>query len=886
MKFSKKLAFTFILFFFISSILFTILVSRLLYNTIKSSTLNELKIETNSYKNNFEKNFEQLLTNITIYSEFLKDNLTLDKLADYEEIKKFEPEMKSLGKNIVKSQNILNIYAWFLPDYVPEEWMMISIRNKKLDGNIIYVNSTKYTNEDIKTKDFDWFLNPIKNGLNYTDPYKFPAYEDNIVTIASPISIEDKIVGVVGCDTHITTIKNIILSNKFLNSGYYALFNKNLKCIVGPASIQGKYLYNIYKYNPKKLIDLMNQKNNNSIELETTKTNQIISYSKMNNGWFMVAIPNMNEIYQPIYKFILRVIFSVLIFILIMILIIVFLSRKFTFPINSITQKMVNIQSLNFKINLDYDSPYDEIKLLTSSFNNAIDKIKENQLLISDIFDSITSGIFIIDKELNIVQYNSYAEKELIKEKKVINKNILKIFPELKKIDLLKKIKMNKNYLYNKFKLKNKKLYNISINSLIHNQKSLYILQLIDVTDIEKKDELFRQSQKMETVGKLAGGIAHDFNNVITGINGTVSLIKLNLIKDKIDQKELKNNIDIIEESSKRASGMVQQLLSISRKQKYDFKVFNLKKSILNVFKLCKNSFPKEVNLTLKYSNIDENKEINIYGNKNQIQQVVLNICINASHAVTFMSSEKIKNPSVQIMVEEVKSTDYFITHHPDAEIGQYYLIHIIDNGVGMSSKTIAKIFDPFFTTKDKKNGTGLGLAMSYNTIRDHNGFIDVYSEKDQGTSFNIYLPKTTEKNIKKSEIGDEQKIYYNTGTILVIDDEKIVRNIVINMLIECGYQVISANNPIEGLKLYKENLNQIDIVITDLSMPEMSGDELFYKIKEIKSNQKIILTSGFINDSRILELRKKHNIPFIKKPFSINELSKLIYSCIMNKKS
>lgn len=194
-----------------------------------------------------------------------------------------------------------------------------------------------------------------------------------------------------------------------------------------------------------------------------------------------------------------------------------------------------------------------------------------------------------------------------------------------------------------------------------------------------------------------------------------------------------------------------------------------------------------------------------------------------------------------------------------------------------MSRDIISKIFDPFFTTKDKENGTGLGLSMVYNIVHEHKGFIDVISEQDRGATFNIYLPYIGE-NGKAIPAAREEKIYHGTGLVLVIDDEDVMRNVAAEILTECGYRVLLAEDGNAGLDLLKNNYNEISVILLDMAMPVMSGKETYMEIMKLYPEKKVILSSGFKQDRRVIESMELGVDAFIQKPYTIYNLSEVIY--------
>lgn len=224
-----------------------------------------------------------------------------------------------------------------------------------------------------------------------------------------------------------------------------------------------------------------------------------------------------------------------------------------------------------------------------------------------------------------------------------------------------------------------------------------------------------------------------------------------------------------------------------------------------------------------------------------------------------------------------------FLHHSSRGKKIDYWVLSIRDNGVGMIQETIEKIFDPFFTTKEKEHGTGLGLAMTYNIIKQHNGFIDVYSQSGIGSTFNIYLPVLYTEDLI-IDTGNKENIHPGEGLILVIDDEEIMRDIAAGMLIECGYTVITASHGDEGVRLYREKKDEIDAVILDVVMPRKSGDETYNELKEINKDIKVLVISGFSQDERVKRMLEKGAKQFLQKPFNMEKLTKAIESVIKSR--
>jgi len=532
----------------------------------------------------------------------------------------------------------------------------------------------------------------------------------------------------------------------------------------------------------------------------------------------------------------------------------------------------------------EYDSAGKVIKVIAAFIDITERKIAEEEIqtlknYLGNIIDSIPDMLAGVDAEMNVILINRKTEKAsgITMEEAVGTPlhNVLEDFaPVITK--MRNAITDKRTYSVPDFLLEKngeKRYYNLMLYPLITNNIEGAVIRIEDVTDLRRIDEQLRQAQKMETVGNLAGGLAHDFNNVLSGIVGTVSLIKHLMTKDNILNEKFSNYIDIIDRSGKRAAEMVQQLLTLSRRYEVAMKPLDLNNSLRNVMQICHNTFDKSIEIIADFA---QGKAI-INGDPSQVEQVLLNLCVNASHAMTIMRAPGDKHGgNLSVSIRHIKADVYFCSVHPEAKPGSYWMISHSDTGVGMDEDTLRNIFDPFFTTKERDQGTGLGLAMVYSIIHHHHGFIDVYSERGIGSTFNVYFPEIEEG--EETELsGSESVIEKGEGTILVIDDEDIVRLMAENILIECGYNVIAAENGRAGVDLYRNRHNIIDAVLLDMAMPGMSGKEVYAELKNINPEVKVLLASGFRQDYRVDEVMKLGVTGFIQKPYSLSELSRKV---------
>ena len=376
-----------------------------------------------------------------------------------------------------------------------------------------------------------------------------------------------------------------------------------------------------------------------------------------------------------------------------------------------------------------------------------------------------------------------------------------------------------------------------------------------DVTEQKSLQDQLQKAQKMEAIGTLAGGIAHDFNNLLMAIQARTEIMITNKDSSHPDFGHLSG----IEDSVESAADLTKQLLGFARSGKYEVK-------------------PTDINELIKKQNLmfgRTKKEITIRGiyeknlwsvevDRGQIDQVILNLYINAWQAMP-------DGGHLYIQTENV-TLDENYTELYEADPVKYVKISISDTGIGMDKATQERIFDPFFTTKEMGRGTGLGLASAYGIIKNHGGFINVYSEKGEGSTFNIYLPSSEkEATGEKKPAGDTLR---GSATILFVDDEDMIIEVAKDLLEALGYKVLTAGGGKEAIETYKKNKEQIDIVILDMVMPDMSGSVTFDRMKEIDPDIKVLLSSGYSINGQATEILDRGCDGFIQKPFRMNALS------------
>lgn len=381
-----------------------------------------------------------------------------------------------------------------------------------------------------------------------------------------------------------------------------------------------------------------------------------------------------------------------------------------------------------------------------------------------------------------------------------------------------------------------------------------------DITHQKRTETKLLQAQKMESIGTLAGGIAHDFNNLLMGIQGHASLTLLKLDKSDPPYEHVKT----IENLVTSGANLTKQLLGFARGGKYEVKRVDLNALIEKT--------SQTIGRTKKEIRIHRYFEDHLWPadvDQGQIEQVLLNLFVNAWQAMPGGGDLYLETSNV--FLDESR----FIHH--SGKNGRYVKISVTDTGVGMDEKTKERIFEPFFTTKEMGRGTGLGLASVYGIIKNHNGFINVYSEKGQGSTFNIYFPVSERKEEKEifPEWDTSVDLTPCTETILLVDDEAIILNVAGDMLKTLGYTVITAQDGLTVVDLYRRHQNQIDLVILDMVMPDKNGGEIFDEIKKINPRARVLLSSGYSLNGQATKIIERGCDGFIQKPFSIGDISR-----------
>ena len=526
------------------------------------------------------------------------------------------------------------------------------------------------------------------------------------------------------------------------------------------------------------------------------------------------------------------------------------------------------------------------LRLLSAIYANAIlrskilEKLKESEKKYRELFERVPIGLYqntpgkkgkFLMVNQSLVDMFGYSSVE-----EMLKVPVVSLYPDSSSRKSLSDQLISKGFVKNfqiQLKKKDGSLFWVSLtaNAIKDiNGNILYFEGAVqDITeqktaekDREKLQLQLQQSQKLESIGRLAGGVAHDLNNLLAPILGYNELLINRLDEHSVEYQY----VERVLQAAERAKNIVRQLLAFSRKDIFDLKPVNLNKILIDFEKLLKRTIRENIKIVMEL-----NHDIpTINADKGKIEQVILNLAINAQDAMPEGGTLMLKTAFVVLDEKYTKS-------HKDITPGPYVCLSVSDTGHGMDEETMKHIFEPFFTTKPKESGTGLGLSTVYGIIKQHKGTIWVYSEVGKGTTFKIYFPISGAAEIIENDIDDLNEELNGSETILLVEDNKEVRKLVGDILREHGYKVIEAHTPINAIKKAKSIKDKIQLLLTDVIMPEMNGKELYEKLVRDFPDLRVVYMSGYtediISDHGVL----KKGTYFISKPFSHIKLLKLL---------
>lgn len=482
-----------------------------------------------------------------------------------------------------------------------------------------------------------------------------------------------------------------------------------------------------------------------------------------------------------------------------------------------------------------------------------LEELRESEAFLKNIVENIPAMVFVKEAaELRFVALNKAGEELLgYSREEMLGKNNHDLFPEEQAAFFTMKDRevLSRGVLLEipEETIKTKS----GVNRIIRAKKiplfdssgnARYLLGIAeDITERKHLEEQLRQSQKMEAIGQLAGGVAHDFNNILMVIMGYSNILKKDLGIDSPQKEKLEHII----EAADKAAQLTRGLLTFSRKQEIKTRVANLNDVVRQVEKFLVRLIGEDIHLTSDLVTTDLLVKID----SGQIEQVLVNLATNARDAMPNGGILTIGTGLMDIDALFVQSNEY-------GEPGRYALMSVSDTGVGMDEKTKSKIFEPFFTTKEEGKGTGLGMAIVYGIVKQHGGFINIYSEPQIGTTFRIYIPLIENELAENEKVATPEPPKGGTETILVAEDDSSVRTLMQEILTGFGYKVIPAMDGQDAVEKFKANRDTVKLIIMDIIMPKKNGKEACYEIRQLDSDVKILYSSGYT-----LDIIQRHDV-------------------------
>jgi PAS domain S-box-containing protein len=596
--------------------------------------------------------------------------------------------------------------------------------------------------------------------------------------------------------------------------------------------------------------------------------------TNVDNLFFLSSLESLNKDKRKV-TFMMGL-FSALVLVVSM-FIAIFIARRMVSPLREMTRKAIQISEGQKELRFDGGGSYWEFDQLSQAFNYMLAHLKdaEERSRYKELLENVDDAVYIIDEDAKILDANTAAYSQLGYPPEAFFKlelaDILSEEANARIIEQLNEKEQNPTpselSLETAHRKKDGSIIPVEIHSRVITYRGKKVILNV-ARDISRRIEAEKEkkqleaqlihAQKMEAIGTLAGGVAHDFNNLLMGIQGRLSMIRM----DSDPAQPHYRHLDQIEKTIMSAAGLTRQLLGFARKGKYEIRPTRISILLEDSTRMFIRT-RKEIDLQL-----DCQKDVwTVNADRGQIEQVLINLYVNAWQAMP-------EGGDLMVCAENTRLDDEFSRAY-EAESGDYVKISVTDTGIGMAPETLARIFEPFFTTKGVGKGTGLGLASAYGIIKKHKGIIQVESQMGVGTTFSIFLPASpTEEADAQSEQKAPTK---GRGTILIVDDEEESIMAEELMLKELGYKVLQAKSGRDAIRVCREHGDHLDLITLDMIMPGMSGKETFDRLREINPDIKVLLVSGYSRNRQVDELMQRGCSGYLQKPFDLHELSSKI---------
>ena len=594
----------------------------------------------------------------------------------------------------------------------------------------------------------------------------------------------------------------------------------------------------------------------------------------------LIYMSSLVKLHNEKIKVLRPVLYSLVFVLILTIIISFFLSRLLARPLSELSQLSLKIaEGKPYTDGQRISSNVMEVGQLMSSLSIMVNNLKRTEELkrYQQLFEGVADPVFIYDFSGRFLEVNQIALDQFgFSKQEFENTTLMNIIPQKQCNNisaLIEDIARTGGPVVFETEMFTKNSTSVYVEcrsrKIIFKGKKAVLSVARDITDRkiaerERKrlEAELRQSHKMEAMGTLAGGIAHDFNNILSGIFGYCQLAEMNVL----NPVKAKAYISQVFKGAQRAAGLTQQILSFARQTEHEKHLLNISVVVKEALKLLRASIPTTIEIK---SNICSDTPV--MADPVQIHQVIMNLCTNAYHAM------RKKGGILEVELNDIEISGK--NSIPDVNIlpGKYVELKVSDTGHGMDEEILEKIFDPYFSTKKKGEGTGLGLALVYSIVEEHNGYIKVYSTVGKGTQFYVFFPVANEKITSRGSSGDTKPLKGGKERIMVVDDEKSIIDSIEEFLKDYGFKVTTFSNGADAFEEFEKFPNDFDLVITDMTMPRMTGDRLSANILKIRKDIPIILCSGYsenISEEKAVEIGIKK---YVQKPIDSQRLMSLI---------
>ncbi len=691
---------------------------------------------------------------------------------------------------------------------------------------------------------------------------------------------------------NIKDVQHLLEPVRINRGGYFTVFDAKGNLIVHPELAQVRNRQPLLKQAKDLFNKLTTSKNgyltytwkNPSDQNERLKYAFIERLNEFN--WYLVATGYLDEITEPFQP--LRYITLTMIIAAgaILFFLIFRLSRSLTLPLSQLEQgikafdenktifawrkhAIVEIDILGdafARMSEQLSHSIDELQASNRQLALSEQQIRDSQALLESTIDSMPSIIIGVNAQLQVTQWNRRAEQQTGRNREQVHlRPLAEVYPKMSAYidELTHDLDRNTtNTISTSAQDRGGRTQHLEITIYPHMSHGLRgaVLRIDDTTDRIELEQQLRQSHKMDAIGHLAGGMAHDFNNMLGGILGAAEVLQLSVAKDK------KPLVDNIRRAAERAGELIRNLLAFARKEHVALAPVNIGQIVVETANILGRTIDKKI--TVSHWLTEE--PTLVMGDRGQLQSALLNLGINASHAMSDGGELSFTTQTCHLDPTYCKRSMFEIMP------GAYLRLEVRDTGTGIPKEHLKRIFEPFFTTKPGEQGTGLGLAAVYGTVQQHQGEIVVSSTPGEGTVFILHLPLVQTEEHRDVTVAREIKT--GKGNILLIDDEPVIRLSVRFMLEGMGYTVHEAENGQAGIDSYKAHQKEIDLILLDMIMPVMDGTECFYQLKAFDPAVRIVIASGYTREADFANLHQEGLIDFIRKPYTLEQLSELLY--------